>query len=32
MNNEDKNGLIVSLLMWTIYWLIIIVVLKGLGL
>lgn len=32
MNNDDKNDLIVSLSMWTIYWLIIIVVLKGLGL
>lgn len=32
MNNDDKNDLIVSLLMWAIYWLIIIVVLKGMGL
>lgn len=32
MNNDDKNDLIVSLSMWVIYWLIVIVVLKGLGL
>lgn len=32
MNHDDKNDLIVSLSMWAIYWLIIIVVLKVLGL
>lgn len=32
MNNDDKNDLIVSLSMWAIYWLIVIVVLKVLGL
>lgn len=32
MNNDNKNDLIVSLSMWAIYWLIIIVALKGLGL
>ena len=32
MNHDDKNDLIVSLSMWAIYWLIVIVVLKGLGL
>lgn len=32
MNNDDKNDLIISLSMWAIYWLIVIVVLKVLGL
>ena len=32
MNHDDKNDLIVSLSMWAIYWLIVIVVFKGLGL
>lgn len=29
MNNDDKNDLIVSSPMWSIYWLIVTVVLKG---
>lgn len=32
MNHDNKNDLIVSLSMLVIYWLIIIVILKGMGL
>lgn len=31
MNNDDKNDLFTAFLMWGVYWLIVVMVLKGLG-